>query len=67
MKFPALVYKNDGPHQRAGGTYDSKLVQNQEEFDAAAADGWYASMVDAIDPPKPVEAPKPAPKTVSKA
>lgn len=45
----ALVYKDKGPHQRAGGTYDYKLVTSGQELDDAFKDGWYASLPEAID------------------
>ena len=47
-EFPRLVYKDKGPHQRAGGSYDHKLVEDQESFDDALADGWAASLPEAI-------------------
>lgn len=47
-EFPALVYKDKGPHQRAGGSYDHKLVEDQESFDDALATGWAASLPEAI-------------------
>lgn len=48
-EFPALVYKDKGPHQRAGGTYDHKLVEDGAEFDAALADGWFPTLPEAIE------------------
>lgn len=47
--YPALVYRGKGAHQRAGGTYAYKLVENQVEFDAALADGWFATLPVAIE------------------
>jgi hypothetical protein len=48
-QFPVLVYKNQGPHQRAGGTYNHKLVEDETEFDAALTDGWFPSLPEAIE------------------
>ncbi len=48
-EYPALVYKDKGPHQRAGGTYDHKLVETDQEFDAALADGWFPTLPEAIE------------------
>lgn len=57
MQFPAFVYKAKGPHQRAGGTYDYKLVEDAAEHAAALADGWFATLPDAIQG-KPEEKPE---------
>lgn len=54
MDFPRLVYKNGGPHQRAGGTYSHALVKDQTELDAHLEAGWFATLPEAITP-KPVE------------
>lgn len=48
-QFPALVYKNNGPHQRAGGTYDHKSVEDEAEFDASLTNGWFPSLPEAIE------------------
>jgi hypothetical protein len=47
-EFPAYVFKDTGPHQRAGGTYDHKVVEDQDQFDAALADGWFPSLPEAL-------------------
>lgn len=65
--FPALVYKNNGPHQRAGGSYDHKVVESAEELDAALADGWHASLPEAIGEDKAVVAKEPAPTQATAA
>lgn len=49
--FPCLVYKCPGPYQRAGGTYDHLSVNDAQDFDAALASGWHATLPDAISPP----------------
>lgn len=48
-QFPTLVYKGKGPHSRAGGTYDYAAANDQEDFDAKLADGWFATLPEAID------------------
>jgi hypothetical protein len=48
-EFSTLVYKGFGPHSRAGGTYDFSAAKSQEEFDAKLADGWHATLPEAID------------------
>lgn len=48
-QFPTIVYKGHGPHSRAGGTYDYAAANDQEEFDAKLADGWFTTLPEAID------------------
>lgn len=48
-QFPALVYKGKGPHSRAGGTYDYAAANDQADLDAKLADGWFATLPEAID------------------
>ncbi len=48
-QFPTLVYKGHGSHSRAGGTYDYTDVTNQEDLEAKLADGWFATLPEAID------------------
>ena len=64
-QFPVLVFKDNGPHQRAGGSYDHKVVESAEELDAALADGWYATLPEAIGENKAVVAKEPAPTTAT--
>lgn len=66
-QFPILVFKNNGPHQRAGGSYDHKVVESAEELDAALADGWYATLPEAIGENKAVVAKEPAPTPATSA
>lgn len=47
-KFPALVYRCPGPHQRPGGTFGHKAVASKEEESAALADGWFLTVPEAI-------------------
>lgn len=60
-QFPALVFKNNGPHQRAGGSYDHKAVESVEERETALAEGWFATLPEAIAENKAVTAPDAAP------
>jgi hypothetical protein len=48
-QFPTLVYKGKGPHSRAGGTYDYVGVNDQADLDAKLADGWSATLPEAIE------------------
>lgn len=50
MEFPTLVYKDGGPHQRPGGTFDYKRVVNESELAAALADGWFSTLIEATQP-----------------
>lgn len=52
--FPRFVFKNGGPEQRAGGTYSHKLVNDQEEMDAALAEEWSATLPEAIEGRQPI-------------
>ena len=47
-EFSVLVYKDKGPHQRAGGTYDHMLIETSAEMDEALAAGWAKTLPDAI-------------------
>ena len=47
--FPTLVYRCPGPNPGSlGTTYASLGCADQAAFDAAVADGWYATMPQAI-------------------
>jgi hypothetical protein len=48
-QFPTLVYKGKGPHSRAGGTYDYTGADNEADLEAKLADGWFATLPEAID------------------
>jgi len=62
MEFPRFVFKDHGPHQRAGGSYDHALVESQAEFDAALKAGWFATLPEALET-KPVAVPPPSTET----
>lgn len=57
MDFPRLVFKCPGTQQRPGGTFSHKPVADGAEFDAALADGWFATLPDAIAGPIPAPVP----------
>lgn len=48
-QFPTLVYKGEGPHSRAGGTYDYAAANDQTDLDVKLADGWFATLPEAIN------------------
>lgn len=53
MSFePTIVYKDKGPYQRPGGTFDYKGISTQEQFDAALTDGWLASYAELYEQPQ---------------
>lgn len=50
MNFPTIVYKCPGEHHcgTGGMTYKYVGVADQEAFDAKLADGWSATLVEAM-------------------
>ena len=58
MEYPRFVYKDDGPNERAGGTYDAMTVEDEAEHSAAIKAGWFGNLQEAIEGPK-VEQVKP--------
>lgn len=48
MEFPALVYRDGGPHQRPGGTFDYRPVNDEQQLQAALAEGWHRSVPEAL-------------------
>ncbi len=49
MDLPTVLYRCPGPHSRAGGTWDYKGVETVEAHEAATAEGWQATLPDAIE------------------
>lgn len=49
MEFPAYVFRDGGPHKRAGGTYDSVIVKSESEWKEKISDGWFSTIGDAIE------------------
>ena len=37
-----IIYKDGGPFQRKGGTFDAHTARSQEELDEKLASGWYS-------------------------
>jgi hypothetical protein len=53
MQFPALLYRCPGPNQCQGGSFSHVAAADQAEYDQRITDGWYATVPDALNPPKP--------------
>ncbi|CAB4139672.1 hypothetical protein UFOVP352_4 [uncultured Caudovirales phage] len=47
-EFPTILYKDEGPHQRKGGTFNYIGVTNQKDCDELLRDGWFATLEEAI-------------------
>ena len=60
MEFPVMLYRCPGPNQCQGGSFSHVAAVDQAEFDQRIADGWHASVPDALAPP-----PKPEPLPVA--
>lgn len=48
MEYPAFVYKCPGPFAHNGGTHDYVVVNDAAERDQRIAEGWFATMLEAI-------------------
>jgi len=48
MEFPRFVFISPGPTKCQGGTYDSELVKDKTEYDAAIKGGFSPSIPDAL-------------------
>lgn len=49
MDFPNLVYRCPGEHQRPGGTYGYRAVQDESQLQDALAAGWFKTLPEAIE------------------
>ena len=49
LDFPRLVFKDGGPHSRAGGSYSYKLVEDIADLSDALLDGWSKTLPEAIE------------------
>lgn len=49
--FPTIVYRVPGAHSGDGFTYDYAGALDQKAYDALVAQGWHATLVDAVSPP----------------
>jgi hypothetical protein len=50
MEFPRLMFRAPGAQQCQGGSYDHKLVQDEEEFSAGLSDGYHGTLPEALAP-----------------
>lgn len=49
MTFPEMVYRVPGEHRlHGGGTFSYLGVNNEDELDAALADGWRLTLAEAV-------------------
>lgn len=48
--FPMMTYKAGGPHDIHGGKFDTLIVHDEVEKDAALAAGWRLTTDDALAP-----------------
>jgi len=49
MDFPVHVFRSPGRYQKRGYTYDVAGANDQDEFDAKLADGWFATFEEATE------------------
>lgn len=49
--FPRMLYKAGGPHEIHGGRFDTLIVDDSDELDAALANGWHLNTDEAKAPP----------------
>lgn len=45
--FPRMVYKHGGPHDIHGSKFDTHIVHDVDELDAALAGGWHKTTPEA--------------------
>lgn len=45
--FPRMLYKAGGPEEIHGGRFHTQIVNDQDEQDAALADGWHVTTSEA--------------------
>ncbi len=48
MEFPTLVYRDKGPHQRPGGTFNCAGANDSEHLQELFAQGWFLTLREAI-------------------
>lgn len=46
-EFPRMVYQASGTEEIHGGKFSTNIVNNQDELDAALADGWHLTTPEA--------------------
>src|SRR4051794_5380259 len=53
-QFPRMLYKAGGPEEIHGGRFSTLIVNNDDELDAALADGWSMTTPEAVEAAKAV-------------
>lgn len=56
MDYPRLVYYSPGKNPGNGGTFEFQQILNDEEHDAAIAEGWADGVLEAFAAQKAREA-----------
>jgi hypothetical protein len=51
LSFPTIVYRVPGAHSGDGYTYDYAGALDQKAYDALKAQGWHATLPEAVSPP----------------
>ena len=59
VDFPYMLYKHPGPHEIHGSKFDTNIVTDDAELEAALADSWHTSTYYALKDAKAV-----IPKTI---
>ncbi|MFA5379101.1 MAG: hypothetical protein WC455_25320 [Dehalococcoidia bacterium] len=66
MDFPRYVFTSPGPEKIKEGSYGTRLVSDQDEFDSAIKAGFFETMPEAVestkDKPKSTEIKKADPE-----
>lgn len=52
MNFPRYLFRDGGPFQREGGTYNSLLAQDEDQVSEALGNGWFMTLPEAVEAPK---------------
>jgi hypothetical protein len=53
MNYPRMVYRTPGPNPVGAKSFAHESVADDAALAAALADGWFASLPEALDPPAP--------------
>lgn len=48
MEFPTVVYRDKGPHQRPGGTFNCAGANDGEHLQELFKQGWFLTLREAI-------------------
>lgn len=52
MEYPKMLYQAGGSEEIHGGKFDTKIVHDRDEEDAALADGWHLATSEANEAAK---------------